>query len=158
MDGLTRIGRRAALTVGLLVLGSGIFVACASDDDGNGGDGDNGGTTTTATSTATAGGGGGADVDNEMEIEIIFGDNFFDPSEITVPAGTRVKFEYENQGAAIHNMIVMSQETEGENFQSPTIVNPGESGEFEATFTTAGTMSFICAYHQPDMTGTLTVE
>ena len=154
----TQVTRRAAFGVALAVLGASLFTACSSDDDGDGGGDDNGVSPATATATATSGGGGGGEVEDEMEITVILTDNAFDPSEITVPAGTRVKFEYENQGAAIHNMMIQSQETEGEIFQSPTIVNPGDEGEFEATFTTPGTMNFICVYHQPDMTGTLTVE
>ncbi len=160
MDRLTRSGRQVMLGIGMLVLGVSVFAACAGDEDGGNGDGngnDNGGGATTATATA-GGGGGGAEVEDEMEIRVVFTDNAFDPSEIIVPAGTRVKFEYENQGSAIHNMMIQSQETEGEIFQSPTIVNPGDEGEFEGTFTTAATMNFICVYHQPDMTGTLTVE
>lgn len=154
---LTHATRRAAFGIAVLALGASVFAACAGDDDGgNGATNGNGGATATATSTA--GGGGGVAVEGEMEIHVVFGDNFFEPSEITVPAGTRVKFEYVNEGAAIHNMMIQSQPTEGEIFQSPTIVNPGDEGEFEATFTTPGTMNFICVYHQPDMTGTLTVE
>ncbi len=159
MDRLTRTGQRLMLGLGVLVLGASLFTACASDDDGDGAaNGDGNGNGGAATAAATEGGGGGAAAEGEMEIHVIFGDNFFDPSEITVPAGTTVTFTYENQGAAVHNMMIQSQETEGEIFQSPTIVNPGESGEFTGTFTTPGTMNFICVYHQPDMTGTLTVE
>ena len=156
----THATRRAALGIALLALGASVFAGCASeaggDEDANGNG--NGATTATATATAASGGGGGAEVGEEMEIHVVFTDNAFDPSEVTIPAGTRVKFEYANEGTAIHNMMIQSQETEGQLFQSPTIVNPGDEGEFEGTFTTPGTVSFICVYHQPDMTGTLTVE
>ena len=154
---LTQTTRPAAFGIALLALGASVFAACAGEaDDGNGNaSGTENGATT---ATATAAGGGGAEVGEEMEIHVVFTDNAFGPSEVTIPAGARVKFEYENQGTAIHNMMIQSQETEGQLFQSPTIVNPGDDGEFEGTFTTPGTLSFICVYHQPDMTGTLTVE
>ncbi|MEX2229850.1 MAG: cupredoxin domain-containing protein [Dehalococcoidia bacterium] len=151
----TGLVRRSVLWVALATLGVALAVGCGGGDD-NGGD-DNGGAAATAAATAATGG-GGAGAGGEMEIKILFKDNIFEPDAITVPVGTTVTFEYENVGTAIHNMMIQSADSEGEIFQSPTVVNPGDKGEFVGTFTKAGQIQFICVYHQPDMSGTLTVE
>ena len=148
----TGLARRSVLWVALATLGVALAVGCGGD----GGDGGGGAAATAAATGATGGGGAGAG--GAMEIKVLFKDNVFEPDAITVPVGTTVTFEYENTGTAIHNMMIQSGDTEGEIFQSPTVVNPGDSGEFVGTFTKAGQIAFICVYHQPDMTGTLTVE
>ena len=128
--------RSAALGLALALLTGALLAACGggSSDDG--------------------GGGGGGDVVSNVE----FTDNFFVPDTLTFKAGSTVVFKYENTGLAVHNMSVLSQDVEGKNFQSPAAVNPGESGEFEATFTKKGSFKFICVYHMPGMEGTITVN
>jgi plastocyanin len=91
-------------------------------------------------------------------ITIVMKDNFFEPRDITVPANTTIQITAENEGVAIHNMHVLSEETEGEDFRSDMIVNPSASSTFEVTFTQKGEVDFQCDYHLPDMVGTITVK
>ena len=149
LGGLLRRGWLLA-AIALLALGA---VACSGDDD----DDDDSGDEATATATAEDSD-DGDDAAETMEITVRFEDNFFDPDTITIPAGTTVTFKYENVGAAVHNMIVQAKDIEGEDFSSESLVNPGDSGEFTGTFTTVGEIQFICAFHLPDMVGTITVE
>jgi plastocyanin len=74
-------------------------------------------------------------------------ENFtFDPPEITVPAGTRVRWE--NADDIPHSVV----EKDGV-FQSP----PLDTGDvFEKTFTTAGVVDYFCGFH-PHMVGKITV-
>lgn len=142
---------RTGLLVALVLTASSLAIACGGDSDE---DADAG----TATATATEANGGSEEAEGEMEITVLLQDNFFEPSEITIPAGTTVEFKYENTGVAIHNMIVRAKDIEGSDFSSELAVNPGDTGEFTGTFTTPGEIAFICSYHLPDMAGTITVE
>ena len=113
--GLGTMTRRAWLlaAIALLALGA---VACSGDDDD---DDDDGGAEATSTATVEDGDDGDDAADGEtMEITVVFQDNFFEPDTITIPAGTTVTFKYENQGAAVHNMIVQAKDVEGEDFSS----------------------------------------
>lgn len=128
-----------------------LVAACGGSDDSEGESGNGGAAATTAA---------GADTGSLEEIttSVIFTDNVFEPLALTFPVGSKVTFNYENVGLAIHNMIIQTRDAEGQDFQSPAAVNPGEKGSFEATFTKAGTFKFICVYHLPGMEGTVTVE
>jgi plastocyanin len=77
-------------------------------------------------------------------------DNVFEPKTVTIPVGKEVEIHLDNQGAAIHNLVV-------ETFSSP-ILEGGAKGEMKVKFDKAGDVPFICAFHQPDMTGTFTVK
>lgn len=142
---LTAWAAIALLSVALLA------TACGGGSDSNG-DSDDG----AATATAAA----GADTGSleAVETTVLFKDNVFEPDTLTFKAGSKVTFNYDNVGLAVHNMMIQSKDAEGENFQSPVAVNPGEKGSFEATFTKPGTFKFICVYHNPGMEGTITVE
>jgi plastocyanin len=74
-------------------------------------------------------------------------ENFtFDPPEITVPAGTVIRWE--NADDIPHSVV----EKDGV-FQSP----PLDTGDvFERTFTTAGDVDYFCGFH-PHMVGKITV-
>ena len=85
-------------------------------------------------------------------------DNVFEPKEITVERGKTITFVAKNEGTVVHNMMIQSSATEGKDFISTAMVNSGEESKFTATFTKAGVVKFICAYHQPDMSGTITVK
>ena len=64
----------------------------------------------------------------------------------------------ENKGAAIHNMHVLSSETEGKDFTSAPMVNPGDSSSFDVQFSSPGTFKFQCDFHLPGMVGEIIVE
>ncbi|MCA9863758.1 MAG: cupredoxin domain-containing protein [Thermomicrobiales bacterium] len=91
-------------------------------------------------------------------IEIVMTDNKFDPADFTIPLNTEIEITVDNQGAAIHNMHIVSQMTEGEDFASENIVRPGTTSTFTVKFTKAGTYEFLCDFHLTDMKGTLTVQ
>lgn len=74
----------------------------------------------------------------------------FDPSELTVPAGTTVTFV--NEDSARHTFTSGDGEPDG---TFDLEAGEGESAEF--TFDDAGTYPFFCQVH-PSMTGTITVE
>ncbi|MGD9932106.1 MAG: cupredoxin domain-containing protein [Dehalococcoidia bacterium] len=91
-------------------------------------------------------------------VEILMTDNKFDPAEFTIPVNTEVEITVDNQGAAIHNMHVLSEMAEGKDFASDSIVRPGTLSTFTVKFTKAGTYDFVCDFHLLEMKGTLTVE
>lgn len=149
-----------AASVPVLVLGA---AACGGDDDDDDG---NGATTAPATATTSSNGngdgngngngnGGGEVIEDAVTISMI--DNAFEPKDITVKANTDVEITVENDGAAVHNMHVLSADKEGEDFKSDALVNPGQSSTFTVNFSTTGEFDFQCDYHLPDMVGTITV-
>lgn len=138
----------AAMAVSLVALS-----ACGGDDD----DDANGNGNTPAVTTPTSANGDGDDNGEEKEIEVSMLDNSFEPKEITVSVGQTIKFKTTNDGTAIHNMVILSEAGEGKNFSSDAIVSPGDSSDFEAKFTKAGTYDFQCDYHVPDMVGVIKV-
>ncbi|MDO9445820.1 MAG: cupredoxin domain-containing protein [Dehalococcoidia bacterium] len=146
---------RGALVTLAVVLGVGA-TACSGGDDAA----DDGASTATAAATAaaTTAAGGGAEPAEGDEIEIIMTDNVFTPANLTIPVNTTVKITIKNEGSAIHNMHILSSETEGKDFASNPLVNPGEDDEFEVTFTKTGVVNFQCDFHLPDMVGTITVQ
>ncbi|MFN8559480.1 MAG: cupredoxin domain-containing protein [Dehalococcoidia bacterium] len=92
------------------------------------------------------------------QVEVSMTDNVFAPKEIKVPAGKEITFEAKNKGQAVHNMHILSNATEGKDFQSEAVVNPGKESTFKATFNKKGTVKFQCDFHLPDMSGTIIVQ
>lgn len=145
----------ALLMVGVLVAAA----ACGGDDDDNGTNGD--GTETEAPDNGNGDNGNGDG--EEVTIDVSMGDNFFEPSEFTVPADATVTINLTNDGAAIHNMRFAGEDNEfntGDDAVSdPSTVAAGDTATL--TFTApseAGEFGLLCDFHPTDMTGTLTVE
>ena len=136
-----------------------LAVACGGGDDGN---------TTSSSSEASSSGGnaapaaaaqGGGEVgEATREIEVLMKDNFFEPTEIRLAVGEAVTIAAKNDGVAIHNMHVLSAATEGKDFTSAPLVNPGETSEFTVQFSQPGTYKFQCDFHLPGMVGEIIVE
>ena len=131
----------------LLVLGLalGLVAGCGDDDDDD--DGGGGGDTAAQTQEqtqpeATDTGGGEAGGSEEVSI----GDNFFEPEEVTVSAGTTIKWT--NEGQVPHTV------TQEGGFDSGTL-EPG--AEFEQTFDEAGEIDYVCTIHA-GQTGKVVVE
>lgn len=130
--------------------------------------GDSAGTTSPTISvkgSGQTGGGGGAATSapsdagsSSTSLKISLKDNIFDPKDLKVPAGKTITFNLTNDGTAIHNMHILSQSTEGKDFQSELTVMAGKSSKFEAKFNKKGLIKFQCDFHVPDMVGTITVE
>lgn len=101
-------------------------------------------------------------------IAVSMGDNFFEPSEITVNAGETVTFDITNDGAAIHNMHIAGPDGQyAEAFCSgdagpcsdPNMVLAGQTATVVWEVPDeAGEFPFRCDFHPVDMTGTITVQ
>jgi plastocyanin len=147
-------GRFKTLTLAIpaAVLLMGATAACGDDDDEDNG---NGTQEPTGQTTATVDNGNG---DDGEPITITMTDNVFEPKDITVPVDTEVEITVVNEGAAVHNMHVLSEAEEGEDFMSDALVNPGAESTFTVEFENTGTYDFQCDFHLPDMSGTITVQ
>ena len=121
------------------------IAACGGDDDDD--DAGNGGTatpTTEQTDTGAAPPAGGETV--EVDIPSIS----FDPEEVTVEAGTTVKWT--NSDDLPHT--VTKEGGPGGDFDSGDL----ETGdEFELVFDVKGTVDYVCTIH-PGQAGTVVVE
>jgi plastocyanin len=124
--------RRSGLMVAGVCLAA-VLAGCGGGGDGAGSSGSN--STTEALPTS---------------ITIVMKDNFFEPRTVTIPVGKEVEIQLDNQGVNIHNLVADS-------FTSP-ILEGGAKGEMKVKFDKVGDVKFICAFHQPDMTGTFTVK
>lgn len=140
--------RWTALVAGAALLSA--TVACGGDD----GETPANGSAATVEATATT----AAAAEPSREIEVLMHDNFFEPTDIRLAVGEAVTIEVKNMGVAIHNMHVLSSETEGKDYTSAPLVNPGDSSEFVVQFSTPGTYKFQCDFHLPGMAGEITVE
>jgi plastocyanin len=89
--------------------------------------------------------------------EVVMGDNFFEPAELTVPAGETVTFSLTNEGSAIHNMRI--DDPAGEVISDPDTIRGGETATLEWTAPSEpGEVPFLCEFHATQMTGTITVQ
>ncbi len=87
--------------------------------------------------------------------------SFYAPSQVTVAAGGKVKFNLSNAGTVPHNVRLAGpdgQYNTADDVQiGPQVVNAGENATFEWTAPErAGTLAFRCDFHLN--TGTITVE
>lgn len=147
---MSRSGSRwIALLAGTLLAAA--TVACG------GGDGSTEDASATAGAAATQAPDAGTSAE-AREIEVLMKDNFFEPTEIRLKVGEAVTIEAKNEGVAIHNMHILSSATEGTDFRSDPLVNPGEESAFDVQFSTAGTYAFQCDLHLPGMVGEIIVE
>ncbi len=140
-----RFGIKALVVPALLAGMLALAAACGNDDDnGNG-----------VTDDANGNDDGAADAVTEITVDMH--DNYFEPDEFTVEAGTSVTVTAVNEGAEIHNLAVRATEEEGQDFETDPIVEPGEEDTFEMTLNEPGEYVFECDYHLPEMVGTITV-
>ena len=130
--------RRILLLLPLCAATALVAAGCGSSNNG-------GGNTSTAaaqgTSTAPASSSGGGEVEIKMQ------NIAFDPKDVSVKVGQKVKWS--NEDSVDHNVIASS----GASFKSN---NFGKGATFEFTPTKAGTIKYQCTIH-PGMTGTLNV-
>jgi plastocyanin len=145
--------------VAFLVL---LALALAGCSDDEGGDTPAGEAPTTA---PTAGGGGSATTSASTSPASppaagpatthasVMRSNQFEPAELTVRVGDTVRWTTEDVQA--HNVV---SESAAAQFRSPdvSIVPVVYQQEFSHTFTTAGTVDYLCEYHS-GMVGTVSV-
>ncbi len=97
-------------------------------------------------------------------VKVSMKDNFFEPKDISVNAGSTVTFELTNAGKAIHNMRIADSRgsyTSRESVVSdPELISSAKSGALTwAVPGTAGvTYKFRCDIHPDQMTGTITIK
>jgi uncharacterized cupredoxin-like copper-binding protein len=123
----------------LTVLTAGLALALAAC-------GGNGGTGTTAAPTTTPG-------PSPQEVNFIATEFQFDPSEVTVSAGSPVTIKLVNEGVLEHDLVI-------DGFTFDLLVQPGEEATETVTFD-AGTYVFWCTipgHREAGMEGTLTAE
>jgi plastocyanin len=135
----------AALAAGALAV-----AGCGSDNNDN--SSSDTGATAPATSTPTTSSSestttSGSESSSGKEVEVDMRNIAFDPKQITVKVGQKIKWE--NYDSVDHNVVA----TKGENFQSK---NFGKGGEYEYTVDKPGTITYVCTLH-PGMEGTITV-
>jgi plastocyanin len=92
------------------------------------------------------------------QVTVLMTDHKFDPANIIIPVGKSVTITVNNDGAAVHNLRILSEKQEGKNFQSDPLVKPGQSDTFTVQFSKTGTYVFQCDYHLPDMVGKIIVK
>ena len=90
-------------------------------------------------------------------LDVTMRETVFEPNTFSVARGVKVVISYDNPSAFIHNLLIISKDTQGRDYTSPMVVKTGESGTIEATFPNAGQVKFICSFH-PGMDGTITVR
>ncbi|MDO8616834.1 MAG: cupredoxin domain-containing protein [Dehalococcoidia bacterium] len=146
----------------LLVVLAVTFVAAFSAVDGGGGESPSTASPSPAATTPAASP-GGSPTPGGGPIAVTMGDNFFDPKEITVPAGATVTFGLTNKGIAVHNMRVAGADnqynSDDDAVSDPNLITAGQ----KATLTweapdAPGTYDFQCDFHLVDMKGTITVQ
>ena len=132
-----------ALLIACLAL---TLAACGGDDEDDDGGSSGGATTTEQTDT------GAAPADKAAEIvEVDIPSISFDPENVTVKAGTTVKWT--NSDDLPHT--VTKTDGPGADFDSGNMEAGG--AEFEHTFEEKGKFDYVCQIH-PDQAGTVTVE
>ncbi len=95
---------------------------------------------------------GGESGEVAMEVTVVSNDIFFEPTELTIPANTNVKFILPNEGAAAHDFSIDELGIE-------EAIAPGATKEVIVN-APAGTYEFYCSvpgHKQAGMVGTLTV-
>lgn len=83
-------------------------------------------------------------------ITIQVGDNAFGPSNLTVPAGTKVTWDW--GGKNPHSVVGSWQSAAVQSQQF------SRTGSFEFTFNTSGTFAYECGVHGAAMAGKITIK
>ena len=130
--------------VSCLSLGLGLG-ACGGDDNDDGGGG-GGATSAPATQEQPAGGGAAS-----KSAKVTMKDIQFNPTTVTVKAGGTVTWT--NDETVNHD--VTKKGGPGKDFKSGT-GNIGQGKTYKQTFTTPGTVSYVCTIH-PGMAGKVVV-
>ena len=138
--------------------GIALLVVGAASACGGGGSGDEKPTAGIEVKTPGPGGASNSAEKPSETVKVSMKENLFEPKTFTVPAGKSVEIEAKNDGAAVHNLRILSADKEGKDFSSNATVAPGAESKFTVKLTKPGTYKFQCDYHLPDMVGTITVQ
>ena len=133
--------RILGITVLVAVVAASAFAtACGGDDDG-------GGSATSAANPTRSSGNSGPPA-NLTKVTI--SDNKFTPSNLTVPVGATVTWEW--TGANPHSVVGTF---EGKEIQSPKLTG---TGVYLEAFQKAGKFEYQCGVHGAAMKGTITIQ
>lgn len=134
-------GRRLGAVI--MILGVVFLAACGGGNSSGGGN---------STPVPTGQGAGGQQAGaGGNTIAVKAGDFQFDPTTLTIPAGTPVTIQLENDGKATHTFTIPELNID-------QVLRPGEKATVQVTASQPGTLMFVCRFHQSQgMTGTLTV-
>lgn len=96
----------------------------------------------------------------DAELNVATGEMFYDPVELSVGAGQKLRITIANQGQFLHNVRIAGPDGE---FDTPDdIVSPdvpgGETKDFVAQIDTPGQYQIRCDYHRTEHSGMVTVE
>jgi plastocyanin len=89
----------------------------------------------------------------EFTAEVDVRNNAFQPSTVTIPAGSRVRWTWRNTGGVIHNVTSTGQPS----FPSSAASISGDGSTYQQLFATAGTYRYECTLHA-GMTGMVIVQ
>jgi plastocyanin len=84
----------------------------------------------------------------QTDVDVLIGDNFFQPYEITVKAGTSVRWKDESRN---YHTVTSDKGDWGSGLL-------GEEEIYGHTFTVPGTYRYHCKIHAKDMTGVVIVK
>lgn len=88
---------------------------------------------------------------DDPEYAIVIKNNRFEPSEITVPAGKRVKL-------VIHNQDATAEEFESHDLQREKVIPGNSKGTVWVGPLVAGRYAFVGEFHEDTAKGTLVAE
>ncbi len=92
---------------------------------------------------------GGASSSNQVQLDA--SDYQFSPAQLQVAAGATLTVKLTNTGKATHSFTIRELNVDA-------VVQPGQETDIQVTPQSAGTLQFICRFHQSrGMVGTLTV-
>jgi plastocyanin len=108
-------------------------------------------------------GGNGGSGGDSMSIDVSMGDNFYEPNKFTVKRGQKLTLKLQNEGIAVHNMIVAGADneynTDDDALSDPRQISPGDTGTLVWTAPNeAGEIDVRCEFHPTDSTGIIMVE
>ena len=124
----------------LMVVSSALAAGCGDDDDD---------TAATATRPAATTAGGASSVPNNLT-KVTVSDNKFTPSNLQVPIGANVTWEW--TGSNPHSVVGTF---DGKEIQSPKLTG---TGVYLEAFQKAGTFEYQCGVHGAAMKGTITIK
>lgn len=98
----------------------------------------------------------------DVELNVAMGDDFFEPKDLTVPAGKKFRINLTNNGQHVHDLRITGPDLEFDTTDdlksTPQSEKAGQTGELVGTIDKPGTYPFKCDFHPAQMTGTITVQ
>lgn len=121
-----------------------------------------------ASACSSGGGGSGSGPEDllqgtpvDVTIDVSMGDNFFQPSDLSVRAAESFRLDIVNDGNVAHNLRIAGldnrYETGDDKVSKPRAQKSGEPGALIAHIDEPGVYNFRCDLHPVEMVGRITV-